>query len=135
MMEPYVAELGAPPGFVYPNLDAYWQDPARYAYLIVHGKQFVGFALVHRATDKPSFELVEFYIASAFRNRGFGREAAETIFKLHLGMWSVSVRDDNAAGQAFWASVFSGHPSVSVVELQAPHGIMYTFSSRERRAA
>jgi predicted acetyltransferase len=135
LMEPYLADLGAPPGFAYPNLDAYWQDATRYAYLIVHGNQFVGFALVHRDTDEPCFELVEFYIAAQFRNRGLGREAAEALFELHLGMWSVAVRRDNSAGQAFWASVLSGHPSVTAVELATPQGIRYTFPSKGRRDA
>jgi predicted acetyltransferase len=134
MMEPYLADLGAP-GLAYPNLDAYWHDGTRHPYLIAYGNQIVGFALVHRLTDKPSFELVEFYIAAEFRNRGFGREAAEALFKLHLGVWSVAVRRDNSAGQAFWSSVLSNHRSVTVVELEKPEGVMYTFPSKERRDA
>jgi predicted acetyltransferase len=129
MMQPYLADLGAP-GFAYPNLDAYWKDSTRYPYLIVHDNQILGFALVHRVTDDPSFELVEFYIAAQFRNRGFGREAAEALFKFHLGMWSVAVRRDNSAGRAFWSSVLSNHSSVTAVELETPQGIMYTFPSK-----
>lgn len=55
MMEPYLCGLGAPPGFVYPNLDAYWKDTSRYPYIIVHGDQFVGFALVRRVTNEPTW--------------------------------------------------------------------------------
>ncbi len=134
MMEPYLADLGAP-GFTYPNLDAYWKDTTRFPYLILHGNQIVGFALVHRVTDEPSFELVEFYIAAQFRNRGFGREAAEALFRFHLGMWSVAVRRDNSAGRAFWSSVLSNQSSVTAVELETPHGIMYTFPSKARHDA
>jgi len=135
MMGSYLADLGARPGLAYPNLDAYWRDPARYPYVIVHDKQLIGFALVHRVTDEPNFELVEFYVAAQFRHRGFGREAAEALFKLHLGMWSVAVRRDNSAGQAFWASVLSIYPSVSALELETPQGIMYSFPSGGRRDA
>jgi predicted acetyltransferase len=135
MMEPYLADLGAPPGFAYPNLDAYWLDSNRYPYVIDHGNQLVGFALVHQPNDEPTFELVEFYVAAQFRNRGFGRAAAEALFKLHLGMWSVSVRRDNSSGQAFWESVLSSHPSVTAVELKAPQGVRYAFPSNGRRDA
>src|SRR4029450_844668 len=128
MMEPYLADLGAP-GFAYPNLDAYWKDPSRYPYLILHDNHIVGFALVHRITDAPSFELVEFYIAAAFRSRGFGREAAEALFRVHLGMWSVAVRRDNSAGRAFWSALLANQPSVTAAELQTPPGVMYTFPS------
>jgi predicted acetyltransferase len=79
--------------------------------------------------------LVEFYIAAQFRNRGFGCEAAEALFKLHRGMWSVSVRRDNSAGQAFWASVLSSHLPVTTAELKAPQGVRYTFPSNGRRDA
>jgi predicted acetyltransferase len=73
--------------------------------------------------------LVEFYVAAQFRERGFGREAAEVLFKLHLGKWSVAVRRDNLAGLAFWASVLSIHSSVSAVEIETPPGVVYTFPS------
>jgi predicted acetyltransferase len=135
MMEPYLADLGAPPGFAYPNLDAYWKDAARYPYIIVHDNQLVGFALVHRVTSEPTFELVEFYIAAQFRKRGFGREAAEALFKLHLGTWSVAIRSDNSAGRAFWASVLASHRSVTAVEAARAQGIIYTFSSKGRHDA
>ena len=135
MMEPYLADLGAPQGFAYPNLDAYWKDAARYPYIIAHGNQQVGFALVRRVTNEPTFELVEFYIAAQFRKRGFGREAAEALFKLHLGTWSVAIRSDNSAGRAFWASVLASHPSVTATEAARPQGIIYMFSSKGCRDA
>jgi predicted acetyltransferase len=129
MMEHYLADLGAA-GATYPHLDAYWQDSTRHPYMIHYGEQIVGFALVHRISEDPSYDLVEFYIAAEFRNRGFGRKAVETLFKLHPGTWSVAVRCDNATGQAFWASVLSNYASVATAELKSPQGVMYTFPSK-----
>ncbi len=127
MMGPYLAGFGASPDFVYPNLDAYWNDTFRYPYLIVHGDRFVGFALVHRVTNEPTFELVEFYVAAEFRRQGFGREAAEALFMLHLGTWSIAFRNDNPSGRAFWEPVLAKY-QVTVTEATQPPGVIYTIS-------
>lgn len=129
-MAPYLADLGAP-GLAYPYLDAYWKDAGRYPYLIVHDSQVVGFALVHQATEASTFELAEFYIAAEFRKRGFGRQAAQVLFQLHVGEWSVAVRRDNSSGRAFWSSLMSEHLLGRVVGLETSQGIRYSFSSRD----
>lgn len=129
MMSPYLADLGAPPGTSYPRLDAYWHEPRRYPYLIAHGEEIVGFMLVHQINEDSSFDLVEFYVAARFRNRGFGRQAAAAVFNLHLGKWSVAVRRDNPKAQVFWQSVLATNPSLTVVDVSDPEGIMYKFSS------
>jgi predicted acetyltransferase len=130
MMQPYLLDLGAPPDFVYPRLDVYWREPGRYPYIIVDGEQIIGFMLVHQINEKPSFNLVEFYIAAGFRNRGYGRQAADAAFKLHFGEWSVGVLRNNVGAQAFWQSVLQTNPSVTVVDVKSPDGVMYKFSSR-----
>lgn len=126
-MPHYLADLGAAPGATYPQLDAYWRDSARYPYLIVHGQELVGFALVRRIDEEPSFDLVEFYIAADFRRRGLGRQAAEALFKLHPGAWSVGVLRSNTNAQAFWLSVLSSNRAVEAVDVNAPEGIRYRF--------
>ena len=128
MMGPYLAGFGAPPDFAYPNLDAYWNDTSRYPYIIAHGERFVGFALVHRVTNEPTFELVEFYVAAEFRRRGFGRAAAEALFMLHLGAWSIAIRNDNPSGRAFWRPVLARYP-VTMAEATQPPGVIYKFEA------
>lgn len=129
MMGPYLTDLGARAGFAYPHLDAYWTDPSRYPYVIVYDDRIIGFALVRWVTDNVAFEVVELYINADFRKRGFAREAAKALFKLHPGMWTVAVRHDNSAGQEFWATVLSSHPVASTTKVESPKGIKYIFST------
>jgi predicted acetyltransferase len=133
MMEHYLADLGAT-GAPYPHLDRYWQESTRHPYIVLHGEQVVGFALVRQFDEEPSFDLVEFYIAAGFRNRGFGRQAAEALFKLHPGRWSVAVLRSNSNAQAFWMSVLSTIPSVTTLDSKAPEGIVYKFFSETHDA-
>lgn len=129
-MPHYLADLGAAPGVTYPHLDAYWRDAARYPYLIVYSEEFVGFALVRQVADDPAFDLAEFYVAAHFRKHGFGRQAAEALFKLHPGAWSVGVLRSNTNAHAFWTSVLSSNPSVATADVKAPEGIVYRFLVR-----
>ncbi len=124
-MKPYLRDLGA--SGAYPHLEKYWEESTRYPFIVLQGRKSIGFALVRKIDDEPTFELAEFYIAAAFRNRGFGRETAEMLFGRYRGAWCVAVRRDNPTGQAFWTAVFSKRPFVSAVELKAPDGIMYKF--------
>jgi predicted acetyltransferase len=130
MMGPYLADLGGVGP--YPHLERYWQEPARYPYLLRHQEQIVGFALVRKLSEEPSFELVEFYVAAPFRERGLGRRAAQALFNIHAGVWSVGVRRDNVLGQRFWVSALASIPSVTVTNL--PERTIYKFSPLLREA-
>jgi predicted acetyltransferase len=127
MMEPYLSSLGGKGP--YPHLDKYWRDPAHYPFLVRQSGQVVGFALVDRLDHEPTYELVEFYVADAFKRQGLGREAARLLFNSLVGKWLVAVRSDNSSGQAFWAAFFKDNPSVTRAKVQAPEGVAYSFRS------
>jgi predicted acetyltransferase len=132
MMEPYLSSLGGKGP--YPHLDRYWRDPAHYPFLIRQRGQVVGFALVDQLDHEPTYELVEFYVADAFKRQGLGREAARMLFDSLVGRWLVAVRSDNCSGQAFWASFFKDNSSVTRAKVQAPEGIAYNFRSTASEA-
>jgi predicted acetyltransferase len=124
MLKPYLVGLGW--NGPYPRLESYWQDESRFPYLLCHGTEVIGFALVERLASERSHELVEFYIAPNVARQGFGREAANLLFARHRGKWVVRVRSDNAPGQAFWHSVLENH-SPERTPTQSPDGLMYSF--------
>jgi predicted acetyltransferase len=127
MMEHYLADLGATSP--YPYLEQYWKEPGRHPYLLRHGNDLVGFALVRRFDNGSNYELVEFYVAARLRRQRFGGQAARALFNSHVGTWSVSVRRDNGVGQKFWASLLGHLASVTQHERQAPDGVVYKFTS------
>ena len=131
-MEPYLAGLGGKSP--YPRLERYWQDPSRFPYLLYLAEKVIGFALVDRLDDDPTYELVEFYIAQEFRGKGLGREAALQLFGSYRARWSVGVRSDNSTGQAFWEAFFKGLPSVARSTTSAPDGVIYKFTSATNEA-
>ena len=128
MMQPYLMELSGK-AIHYPRLELYWQEPSRYPYLLRERSRLAGFALVRRLENESSFELSEFYVEAAFRRRGLASEAAHTLFRTHIGIWSVSVRADNLAGQRFWAALFAAIPAATSTAALSPAGLVYTFSS------
>lgn len=102
-------EIGEDGRFGYPALDAYWQQPGRYPFLIrVEGK-LAGFALVaeQRLIDgaSPGHLIAEFFILRAFRRRGVGSAAAVQLFDRFPGPWWVGEHSLNLPAQAFWRAV------------------------------
>jgi predicted acetyltransferase len=102
MMAPYLDELTTGRLKVYPRLSLYWEDDDRIPYLVRLDGRDVGFALVreHRVADFR--EMAEFYIAPAYRRRGFGRDAARSLFARHPGWWHLQILDSNTGAQTFW---------------------------------
>lgn len=127
MIAPYLAELGAAGN--YPHLDKYWQESSRFPYVLRNQQQVAGFALVRKVDERPSFNLVEFYIAKESRKRGLGRQAVQAIFAAHPGAWSVAVLRSNVVAQRFWAAVFDRNPSLTIVQLQSPDRTMFRLIS------
>lgn len=111
MMQPYLQELsaftGQRPGgngrYHYPNLELYWHEDQRHAFIIRAGRSVIGFALVREI--KGGTTLAEFFIKEEHRRKGHGRAAAQQIFKLFPGRWAVRQQLMNANAQAFWRRV------------------------------
>nr|NLU59036.1 GNAT family N-acetyltransferase [Pseudomonas sp. BIGb0427] len=108
MLPEYLRELGVDGD--YPYLPLYWQEPGRFAYLLLVEDEIAGFALVRQQSERAVYELAEFYVVSAYRLAGVGHAAAQALFDLHRGLWQLSVLADNFAGLRFWPRVLpAGH--------------------------
>lgn len=103
--------VGVDGRFEYDFFDRFWRFP----YLIYEGNEIVGFALVIDECPltgrKPCFFMAEFFILKAYRGRGLGRDALQTILPRHSGEWHLGVPTQNLAALAFWQKALApSHP-------------------------
>ena len=106
---PFV-QLGADGRFGYPNLAAYWSEPARrFAFLIKEGGKVAGFALVtlgSPAAEEPDvYDIAEFFVLRGYRRSGVGRRAAALLWQQLPGEWTVRSSEANPSAVAFWNDV------------------------------
>ncbi|MBN1644270.1 MAG: GNAT family N-acetyltransferase [Dehalococcoidales bacterium] len=111
LIQPYLFELSRFPDehaeygnksgiYLYPYLDAYWQEKERLPYLLYSEGILAGFALVRK--DGDHWEMAEFYIKPEFRRRGLGEYSAAVLFEKHFGLWKISYNKHNVASQNLW---------------------------------
>jgi predicted acetyltransferase len=86
--------------YLYPYLDAYWQEVERFPYLLYSDKSLAGFALVRKEGDH--WEMAEFYVLPEYRRRGAGMACATLIFKKHPGSWRIGFNKQNYPSRRLW---------------------------------
>lgn len=99
--------------YIYPYFDYYWEDPNRYPFLIRVAGEIAGFALLRFEADPLTGEsvmhLAEFFIVESFRRRGLGTAAAEYLWNLFPGRWSLGVLKSNRNAYPFWKQAIAGY--------------------------
>jgi predicted acetyltransferase len=111
LLQSYLQELSHFPGehldykdengiYLYPYLDAYWQEKERYPYLLYDNEKTAGFALVRK--DGDHWEMAEFYVKPLFRRRGLAAACSADICLRHTGMWKISFNKQNPPGWSLW---------------------------------
>ena len=94
--------VGVEGRFEYDFLDRFWRFP----YVIYHGEEIAGFALVIDECPltgrTPCLFMAEFFILKAYRGRGLGRDAVHAILDRHPGDWHLGVPTQNTGAMAFW---------------------------------
>jgi predicted acetyltransferase len=92
--------------FGYAGLDAYWNEPGRFPFLIRADGQLAGFALVARGSqvsDDPTvLDMAEFFVVRGLRRRAVGLSAAARVFSSLCGTWEVRVMEKNVGALIFW---------------------------------
>ena len=87
-----------------PDLDAYWDDPNRVAFILRVDGELAGFALVIKGTSDQPHQIGEFFVLQKFSGRGIGKSVAQQIFDMLPGDWLIHEMWNNDAAQAFWRS-------------------------------
>lgn len=83
-------------------LGEYWINPNLHPFFIKKDDEFIGFALVEKGSEEEPNSIVEFFISSKYKGKGFGKAAATKIFQMFSGHWEVTQIEKNYPAQAFW---------------------------------
>ncbi|HHP7237534.1 GNAT family N-acetyltransferase [Longibacter sp.] len=96
------------------DFGAWLEDETRRIYVAERGGEVVGFATAHRTAPPPIYEtngevyLDEIYVAPDHRRDGYGAQLVEAVVawsdRVRAERIRLSVLEQNAAAQAFWAS-------------------------------
>lgn len=91
----------------YKNVESYWKEAGKSAYIIKNKNQYAGFALIKtiNTKDKNYNSIAEFFILKKYRQQGLGRKVAFYLFNSHKGPWQVFQLKQNKPAQLFWHKV------------------------------
>lgn len=87
----------------------YFEEPSRKAYLVKVYDEIAGFVLLNQATEDATnnWNMGEFFIISKFQGAGIAARVAQEIWKMHPGMWEVSIIPSNKSALKFWEKAIS----------------------------
>lgn len=106
-------------GFFAPfDLKPYWTEADLHAFFIMHEGELAGFAMVE--SGDPNV-ILEFFIMRKFYRRGFGKAAAEKLFGLFPGNWSVTQVEKNEPARNFWRKVIGDYTGGNYIEMFDDH--------------
>src|ERR1043166_7532665 len=100
--------------FHYASLDAYWNEPGCYPFLIRVDGQLAGFALVAERrifdSEQEGHLIAEFFVLPAQRRKGVGAAAAGALFDRFPGPWWIGEASWNTTAQTFWRAGVGRYP-------------------------
>jgi predicted acetyltransferase len=103
--------------YLYPYLDAYWEEDSRFPYLLFSDSALAGFALVRREGDH--WEMSEYYVIPEFKRRGLAEACAKAIFQKHTGKWRIGFNKHNQPSRSLWYKLADNLASVDVEKGEA----------------
>jgi predicted acetyltransferase len=101
--------------FDYDDLDLFWLEQNRHAFLARYQGKIAGFALVKQGFyherdeqyDEQLVDMVDFFVMRRYRRNGVGRVMARYCFEAVRGNWQVRTDEPNIAAFAFWRSAIA----------------------------
>ncbi|WJH36610.1 GNAT family N-acetyltransferase [Paenibacillus sp. CC-CFT747] len=100
--------------YLYKYFDHQWTESHRYPYLLKVDGEIAGFVLVMQGVPREFVKvsqaeetnvISEFFVMRKFRGKGYGKQAAHTIFRTHPGAWEVRQTKGNQPANRFWNRV------------------------------
>lgn len=104
--------------YLYKYLDHQWTEDFRRPLMFKVDGEIAGFALVILAVPKEFVKVSDasetnvigdFFVMRKFRGKGYGREAACTIFDRFPGRWEVRQTSKNSPANRFWNKVIQSY--------------------------
>ncbi|MBQ3880007.1 MAG: GNAT family N-acetyltransferase [Oscillospiraceae bacterium] len=112
----------------YPDLDSFFGEKNRYAFLIYIGDALAGFALVG---DQPQvfpdakYTLREFFLLPVYRRKGFGAQALAHLFDIFPGVWEIISHPKNTAANAFFEKEIRDYTESEATHLDMCGAVQY----------
>ena len=106
--------------YVYRYLDHYWTDADRHPFLFRVDGHWAGLALVRSG---PPADMAEFFVLRKYRRHGVGLRAAEEIFRMFPGPWTVRQHRRNTSATKFWRAAIR----YAYVERESPDEVTQEF--------
>jgi len=97
------------------NVDDYFINPEKSAFLVLVDGKLAGFVLVSADTivtqNQGGKSIKEFFIARKYRRKGVGRVVAGMTWDLYPGKWEMKVELTNKPAQKFWEVAIRDYPN------------------------
>lgn len=108
-------EWACPSNGLYDSHDfkIYFSDPTRQAFLVKVGDELAGFVLLNKIGTQPQtdWNMGEFFILAKFQGKGIGNIVTHEIWKMHPGLWEVTIIPENKPALSFWRKAVSNFTS------------------------
>jgi predicted acetyltransferase len=104
-----------------PDLDEYWDNPDREAFIIRVDGELAGFVLVIKGTADEPNQIGEFFVMEKFGGKGVGKTAAKRVFDMFPGNWLIHEMWNNYKAQAFWRSIVNSYTKGKYQEYYDEH--------------
>ena len=102
-------DIGENGRFHHIDLDQYFSDESRKAFLFDVDASLAGFSLVnlasHEIEGETAHNLDDFFVLRKFRRKGIGTCAAISLFHRYPGIWQVNKKTYNIPAMKFWPVV------------------------------
>ena len=123
----------------YDDLDLFWLDERRHAFLARTNGKIAGFALVKQGSyneragqdDEELVDMIDFFVLRKYRRRGVGWEMARYCFMDVPGRWQVRTDTYNPVALAFWRSAVDRFTRGAYETLSEGTGVTFYFVSGE----
>ena len=126
--------------FPYVNLEPYWSEPDRHAFLARVDGRWAGFVLVSRHSYLSDagdvMEISDFFVMRKYRGQGVGDTIAHRVFDMFPGKWELQVTANNNRALSFWRKVVRAYTRGRYREVyltEGWHGPVISFSSDDGR--
>jgi predicted acetyltransferase len=119
------------------DLELYFRQEGRFAYVIRAGNHLAGFAFVHAQSllsgEPGIWDMAQFFVLRRHRRTGIGTTAAHLLFELHRGRWEIREERGNDAATAFWRKAIgastAGEFTEELLDDERWHGPVQRFVS------
>lgn len=114
------------------DLNQFWTDPTRHAFIARIDGNPAGFALVTEFSEPDRrTAFTEFFVIRKYRRQGVGEQFAAFIFDQFPGLWEVKQRERNVGATAFWrrmiGRITSGQYTEGMWSNERGHGPVQRF--------